>query len=240
MTEQQQMSPAPFDPALYLIEQAARQPVPPAFRPAPQLPPRNTAGRWLWEHFGRFAPALATTSMSALAWSWGQALPTGSTAPLWITGTLAALAGCAGCVSASKEHGDNDTVRLSFGGAAVLALTGVTAWTPHWQLAALLWVGCTAAVYAVCAPLWRADRREARAQVHELVMEETRGANEARVAAIETAGAVAAAQWEYHQEQAKVEAIMAASAARQQRAIEPGQELDVQALLRAAKVAELN
>ncbi|WP_432071244.1 hypothetical protein [Streptomyces sp. AA1529] len=238
MTEQHQ-SPAPFDPALYLIEKA-HQPVPPTFRPAPQLPPRRTASRWLWEHFGRIAPGLATSSMSALAWSWGQNLPDGSTAPLWITGTLAALAGCVGCVAASKQHGDNETVRLSFGGAAVLAFAGVTAWTPDWQLTTLLWAGCTAAVYAVCAPLWRVDRREVRAQAHELVMEETRGANEARVKAIETAGAVATAQWEYHQEQARVDAIVAAAAARQQRAIEPGQELDVQALLQAARVAELN
>jgi hypothetical protein len=232
-------TPAPFDPALYLIEQAHR-PVPPTFRAVPQLPPRQSAGRWLWDHFGRFAPGLATTSMSALAWSWGQKIPDGSIAPLWITGTLAALAGCAGCVAAAKQHGDNDTVRMSFGGAAVLAFAGVTAWTPDWQLATLLWAGCTAAVYAVCAPLWRADRRETRAQHHELVMEETRGINKARVAAIDASAAVATAQWEYHQEQAKVDAIVAAASARQQRALEPGQELDVQALLKAAQVAELN
>jgi membrane protein implicated in regulation of membrane protease activity len=238
VTEQHQ-SPAPFDPALYLIEKA-HQSVPPTFRPAPQLPPRRTAGRWLWEHFGRIAPGLATSSMSALAWSWGQNIPDGSTTPLWITGTLAALAGCAGCVAASKQHGDNETVRLSFGGAAVLAFAGVTAWTPDWQLATLLWAGCTAAVYAVCAPMWRKDRTEARAQAHELVMEETKGVNEARVKAIEVSGAVAQAQWEYRQEQAKVEAIVAAAHARQQRAIQPDEELDVQALLKAARIAELN
>src|SRR5690606_41513347 len=69
VTEQHQ-SPAPFDPALYLIEKA-HQPVPPTFRPAPQLPPRRTASRWLWEHFGRIAPGLATSSLPALAWSRG-------------------------------------------------------------------------------------------------------------------------------------------------------------------------
>ncbi|MFD8242374.1 hypothetical protein ACIGQC_29715 [Streptomyces albidoflavus] len=178
--------------------------------------------------------------MSALAWSWGQSLPDGSTAPLWITGSLAALAGCAGCVAASKQHGDKEAVRVSFGGAAVLAFAGVTAWTPDWQLATLLWAGCTAAVYAVCAPLWRADRREARAQEHEVVMEETRGINDARVAAIEASAIVATAQWEYRQEQAKVAAIVAAANVRQQRTLAPGQELDVQALLKAAQVAELN
>jgi hypothetical protein len=225
----------PFDPTLYLTQQ---QRVPATFRPAPHLPPQ--AGAWVWAHFGRIAPALATTSMSALAWSWGGAIPDGSTAPLWITGTLASLAGAAGCVAASRRHGDTDTVRASFGSAAVLAVAGITAWTPDWQLAALLWAGCTAAVYAACAPLWRADRREARAMAHELVMEETRGANEARLTAIETAGAVATAQWEYHQEQARVAAIVAAADARQRRAIQPGQELDVQALLQAAHVAELN
>jgi hypothetical protein len=238
VTEQQ--SPAPFDPALYLIEQAHRQQVPATFRPAPQLPPRQSVGRWLWDHFGRFAPGLATTTMSALAWSWGCRIPDGSTTPLWITGTLAALTGCAGCIAAAKPHGDNETVRVSFAAAAVLAISGVTAWTPDWQLAALLWALSTATVYAVCAPLWRTDRREARAQSHELAMEETKGANEARVKAIETAGAVATAQWEYQQERARVDAIVAAAHARQQRVIQPGQELDVQALLQAANVAELN
>ncbi|MGR3939062.1 hypothetical protein [Streptomyces sp. BRA346] len=238
MTEQQQ-SPAPFDPALYLIEQAHRQQVPATFRPAPQLPPRQSAGRWLWEHFGRLAPGLSTTAMSALAWSWNGQIPDGSPRPLWITGTLAALAGCAGCIAASKPHGDNDTVRMSFSAAAVLAVAGVTAWTPDWQLAALLWAGATAAVYAVCAPLWRTDRREERAQDHELAMEEARGANAARLKAIEVSGTVATAQWEYRQEEAKVAAIVAASSARQQRRLEAGQELDVQALLKAAQ-AELN
>ncbi|MGW2426063.1 hypothetical protein ACWC0C_43805 [Streptomyces sp. NPDC001709] len=238
MTEQQ--SPAPFDPALYLIEQAHRQQIPATFRPAPQLPPRQSAGRWLWDHVGRLAPGLATTTMSALAWSWHTQLPDGSTRPLWITGTLAALAGCAGCIAAAKPHGDHETVRLAFSVAAVLAFAGVTAWTPDWQLAALLWALSTAAVYAVCAPLWRKDRSQARIHAHELAMEETKGANEARVKAIEVSGAVATAQWEYQQERARVEAIVAAAHARQQRAIQPGEELDVQALLRAAQAAELN
>ncbi|MER5511529.1 hypothetical protein ABT052_40390 [Streptomyces sp. NPDC002766] len=237
----EQHSPAPFDPALYLIEQAHRQQqVPATFRPAPQFPPRQSAARWLWDHLGRFAPGLATTAMSALAWSWGEQIPDGSTRPLWITGTLAVCAACAGCIAAAKPHGDNDTVRMSFSVAAVLAVSGVTAWTPDWQLAALLWALSTAAVYAVCAPLWRNDRSEVRAQAHELAMEETKGANSARVKAIEVSGAVATAQWEYRQEQAKVEAIVAAAHARQQRAIPPGGELDVQALLEAAHVTELN
>ncbi|MBK3570706.1 hypothetical protein [Streptomyces sp. MBT62] len=113
-------------------------------------------------------------------------------------------------------------------------------YTPDWQLAALLWVGATAAVYAVCAPLWRTDRREARAQAHELVMEETKGMHEARLKTIEVNGAVAVEQWRYQQERAQVDAIVAAAQVRQQRTLQPGQELDVQALLKAAAVAELN
>ncbi|MFE4678186.1 hypothetical protein [Streptomyces sp. NPDC056723] len=227
---------APFDPAFYLIQKAHE--VPATFNPAPMLPSRPSLAQRAWEHFGRFAPSVVTTSMSALAWSWGK--HDGSTAPLWITGTLAALAGCAGCVAAAKEHGDNDTVRMSFGGAAVLAVAGVTAWTPDWELATLLWVGCTAAVYAVCAPLWRSDRREARAQAHEQVMEEVKGVNVARVAAIHAAGQAATAQWEYRREEAKVQAIVEACTARQQRALAPGQELDVKALLEASGLPELN
>ncbi|WP_393101418.1 hypothetical protein [Streptomyces sp. LN325] len=231
----------PFDPALYLIEQSHRQhQVPETFRPVALAQVRPTRGRWLWDHAGRIAPGLATTTMSALAWSWGGQIPDGSTSPLWITGTLAVFAGGAGCVAASQPHGDNDTVRLSFSAAAVLAVSGVTAWTPDWQLGTLLWAGATAAVYAMCAPMWRTDRRETRAQAHELAMEETRGANAARVTAIETAGAVAVEQWRYQQERAQVDAIVTAAQVRQQRTLQPGQELDVQALLNAARTAELN
>lgn len=238
MTEQP--SPVPFDPALYLIEQAHQQQVPATFRPALQVPPPQSAGRWLWEHFGRIAPGLATTAMSALAWSWNGQIPDGSTRPLWITGTLAALAGCVGCLAAAKPHGDNETVRMSFSAAAVVATSGVIAWTPDWQLAALLWAGATAAVYAVCAPLWRADRREARAQEHERVMEEARGMNAWRLAMTEASAQVAIEQWKYRTEESKVQAIVAASQARRQRALEPGQELNVQALLEAAQATELS
>ncbi|MET7621795.1 hypothetical protein [Streptomyces sp. NPDC005408] len=232
-------SPAPFDPALYLIEQAHRPQVPDTFRPAPPLATRSAA-RWLWDNFGRFAPGIATTAVSAMAWSWNEEIPDGSTMPLWITGALAALAGSAGCVAAAKQHGDNDTMRISFAAGAVLAVAGVSAWTPNWQLAALLWAAATAGVYAVCAPMWRSDRCEAREQQHERVMEETRGANAWRLAVTEASARVAIEQWKHRTEEAKVEAIVAASQARQQRVLEPGQELDVKALLKAAQQAELN
>lgn len=232
-----EQTPAPFDPALYLIEQANRPAVPQTFRP-PAAPSRRLGAK-LWEHFGRLAPGLATTSMSGLAWSWNLSTPGTDAAPLWVTGSLALLVGGAGCVAAAKPNGDSDTVRVSFAGAATLALSGVTAWTSDWQLAALLWTVSTAAVYAVCAPLWRADRREARAQEHEQVMEKTRGANAARVAAIEGSATVAAAQWEYRQEQAKVQAIVEAANVRQHRQLQPGQELDVPSLVKAARI-ELN
>ncbi|WP_306324143.1 MULTISPECIES: hypothetical protein [unclassified Streptomyces] len=229
-------TPVPFDPTLYLIEK--RNQVPATFQAAPMLPPKVSLARRAWEHFGRFAPLAVTTSMSALAWGWGE--HDGTLAPLWITGTLAVFTGCAGCVSAAKVHGDNETMRMSFGGAAALVVAGLTAWTPSWELAALLWVGCTAAVYAVCAPLWRSDRREERAQLHEQTMEHIKGENVARTTAITAAGEVAREQWKYRQEEAKVQAIVEASTARRERMLEPGQELNVQALLKAAQLPELN
>ncbi|MEV8321258.1 hypothetical protein AB0Q95_44635 [Streptomyces sp. NPDC059900] len=228
--------PAPFDPALYLSQKVTGVPAA-LYRPDPALPPHPSLGHRAWEHFGRFAPGLLTTSMSALAWGWGQ--HDGSVAPLWITGSVAAITGCAGCIAAAQPNGDTNTMRMAFGGAAAFVVAGLTAWTPDWELAALLWVGCTAAVYAVCAPLWRSDRREARSQAHQQAMEEIKGANVAQVAAIHAAGQVATAQWEYQQEQAKVQAIVEASAARRNRTLAPGQELDVDALVRAVR-AELN
>ncbi|MFF3691090.1 hypothetical protein [Streptomyces sp. NPDC002187] len=44
-------------------------------------------------------------------------------------------------------------------------------------------------------------------------MEETKGINAARVAAIEASATMATAQWEYRQEEAEVQAIVAGSQA---------------------------
>lgn len=232
--------PTPFDPTMYLIsrEQQITAPYLPTAEP---LPPVKSAARVLWEHFGRIAPGLVTTAATALAWSWHQQLPDGSPQPLWISGALATLAAAAGTVSAAKEHGDPSTTRMAFAAGGTLALLGVAAWTPIWSLRALLWLVGTAAVYAVCAPLWRGDRRLEREQRHERIKAEAESRTQVAVALIESQARVAEAQWAHRTEAVRldaiskgVEALVAASQAREARAVAPGDELSVAALLRAA------
>lgn len=232
--------PTPFDPTTYLIsrEHQITAPYLPSVEP---LPPVKSAARMLWEHFGRIAPGLVTTAATALAWGWHEQLPDGSTQPLWISGALAALATAAGTVSAAKQHGEAETTRMAFAAGGTLALLGVAAWTPIWSLRALLWLVSTAAVYAVCAPLWRGDRRLEREQRHERVMAETEGRTQVALALVEGQTRIAEKQWEHQTEVARVEAIsktvealVAATEARENRAIGPGDELSVAALLKAA------
>ncbi|MFD3907869.1 hypothetical protein ACFXOL_10830 [Streptomyces californicus] len=232
--------PVPFNPTEYLIEREHQITAPyvPGVEP---LPPVRSAARVMWEHFGRIAPGLVTTAATLLAWGWHQDLPDGSTQPLWISGLLAALAAAAGTVSAAKKNGDSDTTRLAFAAGGTFALLGIAAWTPIWSLRALLWLVGTAAVYAVCAPLWRGDRRLEREQRHERVMAETDGRTQIALAVVEGQTRVAEKVWEHRSEVARVEgisrsveALVAASQARESRAVAPGDELDVAALLLAA------
>lgn len=232
--------PARFDPTEYLLAQQQQITAPylPGVEP---LPPVRSTARVLWEHFGRIAPGLITTAATALAWAWHEQLPDGSTQPLWIGGLLAGLAGAAGTVSAAKQHGDSDITRVAFGAGGTLVLLGITAWTPDSALRALMWLLGTAAVYAVCAPLWRGDRRLERKQRHERALAETDARTKVTVAVVEGQTRVAEKVWEHRTEVARVEAIsrtvealVAASEDRQNRAIAPGDELNVAALLKAA------
>ncbi|GAA2110750.1 hypothetical protein [Streptomyces synnematoformans] len=226
-----------FDPTMYLLTHEEHITTPAAGGPAPLPPPRGA----LWRHFGRIAPALATTALAGLAWTWNLQLPEGSTQPLWICGSLAVLAAAAGALSASQPNGDTVTTRTALAGGGVLALLGTIAWTPHVSLAALLWAASTAAVYAICAPLWRTDRRLAREQAHAQQLAETKARAAAQVAALDAQARITGAQYEYRAEVARVEgitraveAITAAEEAKADRTLAPGEELSVSALLRAA------
>ncbi|WP_232838779.1 PIN domain-containing protein [Streptomyces geranii] len=232
--------PQPFDPTAYLIGREHQITAPYVANVEP-LPPVRSAARVLWEHFGRVAPGLVTSAATGLAWAWHEQLPDGSTQPLWIGGLLTVLAAGAGVVSAAKKHGDKEITRVAFAAGGVATLLGITAWTPDSALRALMWLLGTAAVYAICAPLWRKDRRLEREQRHERVMEETRGRTAQNLAVIEGHTRTAERYWDYRTEAARVEgitrsveALVAASEARQTRPVAPGDELDVDALLRAA------
>ncbi|MGW6605147.1 hypothetical protein [Streptomyces sp. NPDC055036] len=232
--------PVPFDPTMHLLTREHQISAPYIANVEP-LPPVRSAARVLWEHFGRIAPGLVTTAATGLAWAWHDRLPDGSTEPLWITGALAALAAAAGTVSAAKQNGEKEVTRFAFAAGGTLALLGIAAWTPDWPLRTLMWLLGTAAIYAVAAPLWRGDRRLEREQRHERVMEETKGRKEQILAAIDGQTRATEAQWMHRTEVARVEAIsktvdalVAATNARDSRAVAPGDELSVAALLKAA------
>ncbi|WP_017238128.1 hypothetical protein [Streptomyces sp. SS] len=230
----------PFDPTEYLL--AREQQITATYLPGVEpLPPVRSTARMLWEHFGRIAPGLVTSTATALAWAWHEQLPDGSSQPLWIGGLLTALTGAAGIISAAKPNSEAEVTRFAFGAAGVTALLGIAAWTPDWALRGLMWLLGTAAVYAVCAPLWRGDLRREREQRHERVMAETEGRTQLTLAMIEGQTRATEAQWAYRTEVARVEAIsktvegmVAASEARENRAVAPGDELSVAALLKAA------
>ncbi len=104
-----------------------------------------------------------------------------------------------------------------------------------------MWLLSTTAVYSVCAPLWRSDRRLEREQRHEQVMKETESRTKQALAVIDGYNRSVEAQWAYRTEAKRVEAIsktveglVAASAARDAHAVAPGEELNVAALLKAA------
>ncbi|MDF4254658.1 hypothetical protein [Streptomyces sp. WMMB303] len=232
--------PVRFDPTDYLLSHE-RQITAPHLPGVAALPPTRSALRVLWEHLGRIAPGLVTTAATALAWGWHAQMPAGSTQPLWISGLLAAFAAAAGTVSAAKKNGSVDVTRTAFAGAGTLALIGVAAWTPLWTVRVLMWLLGTAAVYAVCAPLWRSDRRLEQEQRHEQLLARTDAQTRLAVTAVEQQARVAEAQWQYRTEAARaqaistsVEALVAANEMREQRAITPGNELNVAALLQAA------
>ncbi|MFF1399399.1 hypothetical protein ACFVZD_37075 [Streptomyces sp. NPDC058287] len=232
--------PVRFDPTEYLLSRD-HQITAPYLPNVDPLPPVRSLARVLWEHFGRIAPVLVTTAATALAWAWHESLPEGSAQPLWIGGGSAALAALAGTISAAKRNGDKDITQFAFAAGGTLALLGITAWTPDWPLRILMWVLSTAAVYAVCAPLWRGDRRLEREHRHERVMAETEGRNAVALAMVERETRADEAQWAHRTEVARVQAIskaveglVAASEARDSRGIAPGDELNVAALLQAA------
>ncbi|MFI9031152.1 hypothetical protein [Streptomyces sp. NPDC053560] len=235
-------APQPYDPTAYLIEhQQQITTPPPGVAPLPPVPDRGVL-RLLMRHFRRLAPALVTTAAWGLATAWHGMLPEGATEPLWLMGTLAALAGTGGIIAASKRHGSKDAMGMSFAGAGTFGMIGVAAWTPHWPVAVLMWLVALAAAYAACLPHWRAERREGTRHDHAVELEHVRGYHQMRDTATRTAGAVEVAKSLHAAEVEKVRAIVAASdarvrdaeLARTQRMLAPGEELDVAALLRAA------
>ncbi|MEU9796930.1 hypothetical protein AB0E27_41405 [Streptomyces sparsogenes] len=235
-----EQTPPTYAPALFLIdtERQITAPIQPGIAP---LPP-SSGLRWVAHHFRRIAPALVTTAAWALAVAWHAELPDGSTEPLWLMGLLTALSGAAGVIAAAKQHGSSTTMTAAFGAGAAFGLIGIAAWTPHWAVRLLMLLLGVAAAYGVCVPHWRRDRQEKTRHEQAVEMEHVKGFNAWRETATQAAAVVEVAHSVERTETARVESIVAASNARlseaveahQRRALAPGQELDIAALLRAA------
>jgi hypothetical protein len=233
--------PQPFDPTLYLVERQQQITAPTA--PAvPPLPPPRTGLAALWDRFGRIAPGLVPTAAWALATAWHHQLSNGSLEPLWTMGALTALTGAGGIIAATRQHGDKGVMSAAFAAAGTFGLVGIAAWAPHWPVSVLMWLAGVAATYALCVPHWRRDRRERTCHEHQVEMEHVRGYHQWRDTATRAAAAVETAKALHAAEVARVQAILAAGearraealATRETRTLAPGEELDVDALLRAA------
>lgn len=109
------------------------------------------------------APALATTTVLALARVWNANGAEHSTGNAVLMTALAIGAGAAGAFATNGGNGDSATAAVAFTASGALALAGVAAYSDGWSLPLLLWAIATTVAYTFAARYWRADRRETTA-----------------------------------------------------------------------------
>ncbi|GAQ73825.1 hypothetical protein [Streptomyces reticuliscabiei] len=129
------------------------------------------ARHWLALAMPKAAPAIATTTVLALARIWnanGAEHSVGDAALMTVLSLGAAAAG----VAAGQHTGDTVLVGTAFAASGALAFAGVAGYTDGLPLPLLLWSLATAGAYTLAARYWRTDRREHSA--HERDMSERR------------------------------------------------------------------
>ncbi|WP_405817255.1 hypothetical protein OG241_22245 [Streptomyces sp. NBC_01390] len=117
------------------------------------------ARHWLAIVAPKAAPALATTTVLALARIWnanGAEHSVGNAALMTALSLGAAAAG----VAAGNSTGDTVIVGTAFAASGALAFAGVAGYTDGLPLPLLLWSLATAGAYTLAARYWRTDRRE--------------------------------------------------------------------------------
>ncbi|MFJ6901856.1 hypothetical protein [Streptomyces hokutonensis] len=117
------------------------------------------ARHWLAIVAPKAAPAIATTTVLALARIWnanGAEHSVGNAALMTVLSAGAAAAG----VAAGSHTGDSVLVGTAFAASGALAFAGVAGYADGLPLPLLLWSLATAGAYALAARYWRTDRRD--------------------------------------------------------------------------------
>ncbi|WP_019073200.1 hypothetical protein [Streptomyces hokutonensis] len=117
------------------------------------------ARHWLAIVAPKAAPAIATTTVLALARIWnanGAEHSVGNAALMTVLSAGAAAAG----VAAGSHTGDSTLVGTAFAASGALAFAGVAGYADGLPLPLLLWSLATAGAYALAARYWRTDRRD--------------------------------------------------------------------------------
>ncbi|WP_405971682.1 hypothetical protein OG496_18820 [Streptomyces sp. NBC_00988] len=117
------------------------------------------ARHWLAIVAPKAAPALATTTVLALARIWnanGAEHSVGNAALMTVLSAGAAAAG----VAAGNSTGDSVLAGTAFAASGALAFAGVAGYADGLPLPLLLWSLATAGAYALAARYWRTDRRD--------------------------------------------------------------------------------
>lgn len=119
----------------------------------------TTARHWLAAALPKAAPAIATTTVLALARIWNANGAEHSVGNAVLMGALSLGAAAAGVV-AGNATGDSVLVGTAFAASGALAFAGVAGYADGLPLPLLLWSLATAGAYALAARYWRTDRRE--------------------------------------------------------------------------------
>jgi hypothetical protein len=114
---------------------------------------------WLTELAPKAAPALATTTVLALARIWNANGAQHSVGDASVMSVLAVGAAFAGNALARGESGEPVAAAVGFTAAGTFALAGVAAYTDGMPLPLLLWGIATVLGYVLAARTWRTDHR---------------------------------------------------------------------------------
>ncbi|MGC9541110.1 hypothetical protein [Streptomyces sp. UG1] len=119
----------------------------------------TTARHWLAAAAPKAAPAIATTTVLALARIWNANGAEHSVGNAVLMAALSLGAAAAGVV-AGNTTGDSVLVGTAFAASGALAFAGVAGYADGLPLPLLLWSLATAGAYGLAARYWRTDRRE--------------------------------------------------------------------------------
>lgn len=136
---------------------------------APQ--PRNfeTTPTFLFRRYApKAAPALATTTVLALARIWNAHGAEHSVGAATLMGALALGTAVTGVVVTNGHHGNPTTSALTFTAAGTLAFAGVAAYSDDLPLPLLLWAVATVLAYVLASQTWREDRRDEDVHVRRM------------------------------------------------------------------------